>query len=268
MGIHFQAVSYQYAKSTVYALNDVTLQIPVGSIFALLGPNGSGKTTLLRILTQRLQPTKGQIILPSDFFDKRKVAILLENPGVYNRLSIEEYLRFFGSFYAITDLKNRIDFLSKQLDLPKGSTRMGEISLGEKQKVQLVRCLLHRPQLVLLDEPTSNLDPTSREIVWQFISDLQKQEGITWVVSSHLLHELDQVCTHAAFLKKGQLVDSINMQELYANQQESSHFKITAQGVNAQQIQQILHDAQIQAVVEPIQKSLSDLYRKHVGKGE
>ena len=146
-------ISYERGKSS-WALRNVDMEIPEGSIFGLLGPNGAGKTTLMRVLSGLLDVDEGEVALPNYLQDRKgrvdrcKVGLLLETPGIYGKLSVREYLYFFGQFYSLQNLEERIEELCSLFELPEHQ-KMIELSLGMKQKVQLARCLVHHPKLLL-----------------------------------------------------------------------------------------------------------------------
>ena len=181
--VRLEKVSFRYPKSKSDALSQVSLEIPQGSFFALLGPNGAGKTTLLRLLCGRMRRFEGSIKIDKElrndagFLDSKKYGVLLENPGVYSKLTIEEYLQFFSGFYGLGEgawleggsVYNRCMSFAERLKLPSLETRMDALSLGNRQKVQIVRAMLHNPKLLILDEPVANLDPNSREMVWKLL---------------------------------------------------------------------------------------------------
>ena len=210
--IHFSHLSFAYSKQSSLALDNVDFAIGKGESFALLGPNGAGKTTLLRILCGRLSALNGcvkldsEMRLPNGMLNLAKCGILLENPGVYPRLSIEEYLRFFADFYAVPDLKTRLSKLADALGILNLFQKMGTLSQGMRQKVQIMRALLPCPSLLLLDEPVANLDPESRETVWELLADWKRQTNGTLVVCSHILAEMDKVATSFAILERGKLL--------------------------------------------------------------
>ncbi|MBP5247284.1 MAG: ABC transporter ATP-binding protein [Fibrobacter sp.] len=216
----FSGLSYTYPKSNSLALDGVNLSLESGDSLALLGPNGAGKTTLLRILCGRLAVNSNALSIAEEFknpegtLDLSKCGILLENPGTYPRLSIAEYLKFFASFYDVKDVDLQIEKLAKRLELPDVSTAMGALSQGTRQKVQIARALVHRPRLLLLDEPVANLDPGAREAVWELLADWKKEDGGTLLVSSHILSEMEQVATSYAILYKGKILRSEKMSEL------------------------------------------------------
>ena len=233
-------VSFRYPKSGVDALSGVSLELPRGSFFALLGPNGAGKTTLLRLLCGRFAKFSGTIVLADDvrgtnaFLDPIACGILLENPGIYPKLSINEYVDYFMGFYAAripmwntTEARERIARIAKSLELPPLDTRMGKLSLGNRQKVQLLRAMAPAPKLLILDEPVANLDPMSREAVWKLIADWRKQEGGTAIVCSHILAEMEEEATDFAIIDRGHVLKSGRVADLAS---ETATFKVEVCG--------------------------------------
>lgn len=229
--IVFRDLSFSYAAPS-WALHNLNLTIPLGCIFALLGPNGAGKTTLLRLLTGRLPLQQGALEIPpalqasTGSLDPRKYGMLIENPGIYARLTIAEYLRFFGGFYQVSDLETRMADLCNSLEIADLNQKLSQLSLGTRQKLQLVRTLLHEPQLVLLDEPTSNLDPTARAQIWQLLTQWNQQKGTTIVVCSHLLSEMQEHCTHLGIIQAGQIQSSGTLASVLASASGPSQVRI------------------------------------------
>lgn len=301
--VKVENVSFRYPKSGVDALSGVSLEIPRGSFFALLGPNGAGKTTLLRLLCGRFAKFSGTIGLADDvrgpagrsvpstksaFLDPLACGILLENPGIYPKLSINEYVDYFVGFYAAripewneTEARERIARLAKSLELPPLDTRMGKLSLGNRQKVQLLRAMAPAPRLLILDEPVANLDPMSRETVWKLIADWRRQEGGTAIVCSHILAEMEEEATDFAIIDRGYVLKSGRVADIAS---ETATFRVEVRG-NApagnssagntpadnspafptpEKIRDILAAAGIEADVAPAQASLSRLYRETV----
>ncbi len=204
-------VDFVYPKAKKPSLKNISLQIPEGSFFALLGENGAGKTTLMRLVCGRLQATSGNVEIAESLrcgrsVDLKKIGALIENPGDYPRLTVEEYLTFFGKLYEVGNLRNRIhevlDKLNFEMDL---GMRVGSLSLGNRQKLQIARAVLHSPKILLLDEPAANLDPVAREALWMALSRYREETNCTLVVSSHILPELDLYATNFAILKKGEV---------------------------------------------------------------
>ena len=277
-------VSFRYPKSDADALSGVSLEIPRGSFFALLGPNGAGKTTLLRLLCGRFANFSGTIELADDvrgsnaFLDPIACGILLENPGVYPKLSINEYVDYFVGFYAAriptwneAEARERIARIAKSLELPPLDTRMGKLSLGNRQKVQLLRAMAPAPKLLILDEPVANLDPMSREAVWKLIADWRKQEGGTAIVCSHILAEMEEEATDFAIIDRGHLLKSGRVADLAS---ETATFKVEVRGnksagnipenLTSEKICAALAAAGIDASVSRAGTGLSSLYKKTV----
>ena len=286
-------VSFRYPKSGVDALSGVSLEIPRGSFFALLGQNGAGKTTLLRLLCGRFAKFSGTIGLADDvrgpagrsvpstksaFLDPIACGILLENPGIYPKLSINEYVDYFVGFYAAripgwneTEARDRIARLAKSLELPPLDTRMGKLSLGNRQKVQLLRAMAPAPKLLILDEPVANLDPMSREAVWKLIADWRKQEGGTAIVCSHILAEMEEEATDFAIIDRGHVLRSGRVADLAS---ETATFKVEVRGNTSagnspeiptpEKIRAALAAAGIDASVNRAGTGLSTLYKKTV----
>ena len=296
--VKVENVSFRYPKSGVDALSGVSLEIPRGSFFALLGPNGAGKTTLLRLLCGRFAKFSGSIELADDvrganthsglnsrgaFLDPLACGILLENPGIYPKLSINEYVDYFVGFYAAripgwneTEARERIARLAKSLELPPLDTRMGKLSLGNRQKVQLLRAMAPAPRLLILDEPVANLDPMSRETVWKLIADWRRQEGGTAIVCSHILAEMEEEATDFAIIDRGHVLKSGRVADIAS---ETATFRVEVRGnlasgktpegnapetLTPEKIRDILAAAGIEAEVAPAQASLSRLYRETV----
>lgn len=273
--IALDAVRFRYPKSETDALSGVSLEIPQGSFFALLGPNGAGKTTLLRLLCGRFSKFSGTLNVSVDvrgengFLDPLACGILLENPGIYPKLSIAEYIDYFVGFYAARSVswneavvRERIASLAKKLDLPSLETRMSALSLGNRQKVQLLRAMAPKPRLLILDEPVANLDPVSRETVWSLLADWRKEEGGTAIVCSHILAEMEEEATNFAIIDRGQVLKSGCVADLA---DDAKSFKIeTAAGVTLDQVRAALKNAGIDAAVTPASASLSKLYREIV----
>lgn len=273
--IALDAVTFRYPKSETDALSGVSLEIPQGSFFALLGPNGAGKTTLLRLLCGRFSRFSGTLNVSVDvrgengFLDPLACGILLENPGIYPKLSIAEYIDYFVGFYAARSVswneavvRERIASLAKKLDLPSLETRMSALSLGNRQKVQLLRAMAPKPRLLILDEPVANLDPVSRETVWSLLADWRKEEGGTAIVCSHILAEMEEEATDFAIIDRGQVLKSGRVADLA---DDAKSFKVeTAAGVILDQVRAALKNAGIDAAVTPASASLSKLYREIV----
>jgi ABC-2 type transport system ATP-binding protein len=259
----------------VEALSSVSLEIPQGSFFALLGPNGAGKTTLLRLLCGRFAKFSGKIEVDAEvrsengFLDPLACGILLENPGIYPKLSIAEYIDYFVGFYAAgnpgwkaSSTRDRIAALAQKLELPSLDTRMGKLSLGNRQKVQLLRAMAPSPKLLILDEPVANLDPMAREAVWSLLADWRQNEGGTAIVCSHILAEMENEATDYAVIDRGLLLKSGRVADIAAS---TATFVVDAPvGVTLEQVRIALKNANIDAGVVSEKANLAKLYRDAV----
>jgi ABC-2 type transport system ATP-binding protein len=219
-------VSFRSKQGRVDALRGVDLAIPQSSLFVLLGPNGAGKTTLMRCITGLVRPTAGSMAVfgetasalpegkpgpaPAEPARARlaRMGVLIENPGAYGRLNTREYLSFFGSFYAVPDLGARIRHLCGELGVETGPKPVAKLSQGNRQKLQLARSLLHRPRLLLWDEPTDHLDPASQRDVLAYLRGYLAESGATALVATHRLEQMEAVATRFGFLARGRLIAS------------------------------------------------------------
>ncbi len=212
--IKIQHVSKSYRR--VDALKDFNLEIPQGSIYGLIGPNGAGKTTLLRILAALLTPNAGQVWFDGEEVGKtptliqRKVGYMPDFFGVYPDLTSVEYLEFYAGIHGIPRKKqaSTINDLLELVDLNSKRDELVEsLSRGMKQRLCLARALVHDPEVLLLDEPASGLDPRARVELRELLRTLQGM-GKTIIISSHILLELAEMCTNIAIIQGGQLVVS------------------------------------------------------------
>ncbi|MEO7778938.1 MAG: ABC transporter ATP-binding protein [Fibrobacteria bacterium] len=217
-------VTFKSPAGPVEALRGLDLAIPRGALFVLLGPNGAGKTTLMRCITGLVEPTGGSLALFGEGMEKgvsqarrarlARMGVLIENPGQYGRLDAREYLTFFGSFYPILDLKGRIQGLCAELGLELDRKPVAKLSQGNRQKLQLARSLLHRPELLLWDEPTDHLDPVSQRQVLAYLRGYLRESGATALVATHRLEQLEAVGTHFGFLSQGGLKGAGSREEI------------------------------------------------------
>ena len=273
--VRLEKVSFRYPKSKSDALSQVSLEIPQGSFFALLGPNGAGKTTLLRLLCGRMRHFDGSIKIDKElcndagFLDSKKYGVLLENPGVYSKLTIEEYLQFFSGFYGLGEgawleggsVYNRCMSFAERLNLPSLDVRMDALSLGNRQKVQIVRALLHNPKLLILDEPVANLDPNSRETVWKLLDEWRQETHGTALVCSHVLAEMEKWATDYAVIDCGQVLKAGENPRV-VDSSVANHFELDfANPVAREQVEKALKDAGMTPSQITIKgQSLADIY--------
>jgi ABC-2 type transport system ATP-binding protein len=192
---------------TVTAVENLSLSVETGEIFGLLGPNGAGKTTTVRMLSALITPTSGTArvlgfeIGRQDNDIRRNVGILTEAPGLYDQLSAERNLSFYGAMYEVQDIPGQVERYLRMLGLwERRHEPVATFSKGMRQKLAIARALLHEPRLLFLDEPTSGLDPEAALLVRQFISEL-REEGRTIVMCTHNLDEADRLCDRIAVFK-------------------------------------------------------------------
>ncbi len=197
-----------------WAVDGVDLQVDSGQVLALLGPNGAGKTTTVRMLTSVLKPTRGSAMIAG--YDvvahsaqvRASVGVLTEQHGLYNRMPADEYLEFFGKLYGLDPhhRKVRIDSLLGNFGLQDDRRkRLGEYSKGMRQKLALARALLHEPPVLLLDEPTSAMDPESARLVRELIQGL-RSESRAFIICTHNLAEAEELADQIAIIRRGKII--------------------------------------------------------------
>src|SRR5688500_7669147 len=204
------------------AVDDVSLNVPPGEVLAVLGPNGAGKTTTVRMLTSILAPTSGTARVagydvqthPQEV--RAHVGVLTEQHGLYERMKALEYLDFFGRVYGFTaeERKRRALNLMERFGLTFAlNKRLGEYSKGMKQKLALVRAMLHNPPVLLLDEPTSAMDPQSAKQVRDAIVELQR-DSRTFLITTHNLTEAQELASKIAIIRLGRIIAQGTFEEL------------------------------------------------------
>lgn len=218
-------VTFPSRLNKVQALSGFNLQIPTGALFVLLGSNGAGKTTLMRCITGLVEPTAGTLSIfgssidskearPSNRENLARLGVLIENPGVYNRMDARAYLMFFGAFYPIQNLEDRIKTLCGDLGLVLDNKPVAKLSQGNRQKLQLIRSLLHRPDFLLWDEPTDHLDPVSQKQILQYLRHYLGETGATALIATHRLEQMESVASHFGFIAQGKLVRMGDREEI------------------------------------------------------
>ena len=201
---------------SIQALNNVSFEVPTGSVFGILGPNGSGKTTLLSIILDVLKANKGKFLWfgqPGSPDQRKKIGSLLETPNFYHYMSAADNLKITQSISG-RGTKKDIDSVLKKVRLyERRKSRFSTFSLGMKQRLAIAAVLLGDPKVLVLDEPTNGLDPVGIAEIRQLIIEL-KESGHTIIMASHLLDEVEKVCTHVAILKTGKLLTTGDVEEV------------------------------------------------------
>ena len=203
---------------SIQALKNVSFSVPTGTVFGILGPNGSGKTTMLGIIMDVLRATSGSIQLfghAPTATDRKKIGTLLETPNFYHYMSAFDNLAISA---AIKGIKNPdIDGVLKKVNLyQRKHSKFQTYSLGMKQRLAIAACLLGDPEVMIFDEPTNGLDPVGIAEIRDLIKRLAK-DGKSIIMASHLLDEVEKVCTHVAILKKGVLIAEGHVDEILVN---------------------------------------------------
>lgn len=203
----------------IQALKNVSFSVPEGTVFGILGPNGSGKTTTLGTITDVLRPTSGSYKLFNEVptaSHRSRIGTLLETPNFYH------YLSGVKNLEIAAQIKQRgqddIDHVLQLVDLTKRKdSKFNTYSLGMKQRLAIASALLGNPNVLIFDEPTNGLDPVGIAEIRELMKDLHRQ-GKTIIMASHLLDEVEKVCTHVAILKSGQLITSGKVSEILSNE--------------------------------------------------
>ncbi len=205
------------------AVRDLSFAIPRGEVFGFIGPNGAGKTTTIKVLATLLKPAAGTARI--DGMDvtrepgriRERIGYMPDFFGVYESLTVNEYLHFFAAAYRLGGRKRKAvvgDVLALTDLTDKRDAPVDALSRGMKQRLGLARVLLHDPDLLLLDEPASGLDPRARIEVRELLKELRKM-GKTILVSSHILHELAQICTRIGIIEAGRMVAEGSLEDIY-----------------------------------------------------
>jgi len=228
--IEMQGLRREY--DDLVAVRDLEVSIPAGEVYGLIGPNGAGKTTIIRMACGLLTPTAGRVSIAGvDVHQNPELAqshigYLSDFFSVYDDLKVWEYLDYFGRAYKMSaaQLSARIDEVIQQVGLEvKRDTLNRGLSRGMKQRLGIARAIIHKPDVLLLDEPASGLDPKARADLRSLLLSL-RAEGTTVLISSHILPDLEGFCTSIGVMEKGQMVRSGTIEEITS--QESQHYSV------------------------------------------
>lgn len=224
--IHISSLSKNYGG--IQALTKLNLMIPKSEIFGLLGPNGAGKSTLIKILLGLVKPTSGLIEIDGiNLFENRhnlmqKFGCMMENPAFHLHLTGRENLIYLSALSGIVLSKAGLDMLLEKAGIfSRADTKVKSYSQGMKQRLGLANALMGNPEIIILDEPTNGLDPSGINKMRKLIQNL-KEDGKTILLSSHLLGEVEKICTKAAIINQGDIVKEGRIEELLKEDQELS----------------------------------------------
>ena len=216
------------------AVNDVSFSIPTGQIVGLLGPNGAGKTTTMRMITGFLAPSSGTIkidgidVTENPVEAKKKIGYMPESAPLYGEMIVEDYLRYIAEIYG-QNPEEKLPLLCKECGLKEVmSKNISELSRGNRQRVALAHALMNDPEILILDEPTSGLDPNQVEDVRAIIREIGKTRTV--IVSTHILSEVETICSRAIIISSGKLVADSSIEELKNSIGTSSTVYITLGG--------------------------------------
>jgi len=211
----------RYGKFT--AVKGISFEIPEGEVFGYIGPNGAGKSSTIKVLATLLRPSAGKVridginVVQQPKRIRRLIGFVPDTFGVYEDLTTREYLQFFSAAYGIPR-RERGPLIENVLELTdltkKIDSQVDGLSRGMKQRLSIARVLLHDPKLLLLDEPASGLDPRARIEMRELLKELQKM-GKTILISSHILHELSQLCTRIGIIEAGEMIAAGSLDEIY-----------------------------------------------------
>ena len=217
MSLDIKNISKKYANQI--ALKDISFSLKKGDIVGFLGPNGAGKTTLMKIITSTLKQDKGEVYvygnntISDEIITKNDIGYLAENNPLYKEMNVTEYLDFIASIYNIKNKKDLISDLILKTGLEKEKYKLIEnLSKGYKQRVGIASALINNPKVLILDEPTTGLDPNQLVEIRNLIKDVGKEKIV--LLSTHILQEIPKICNHIIIIKEGEIVENITMENL------------------------------------------------------
>lgn len=226
--IRFQDLTKTYRGSAEPALKNISLQIPGNEIFGLLGPNGAGKTTAINLLCGLLKPTEGEIFINALPLEgnlkqiRRIIGVVPQDIALYPTLSVMENLRFFGNMYGLKGekLRKRMSECLHLLGLENhASRRIKTFSGGMKRRMNLIAGILHKPQILFLDEPTVGIDVQSRNVIIDYLRELHAA-GTNIIYTSHYMEEAENFCSRIAIIDYGRVIAEGNPKELIETKPE------------------------------------------------
>ncbi|MBR1792658.1 MAG: ATP-binding cassette domain-containing protein [Bacteroidales bacterium] len=228
--IEISHISKLYGKQR--ALNDVSFSIKEGEIVGLLGPNGAGKSTLMKIITCYIPPTEGDAtVCGHDIYDdpmavRQCIGYLPEHNPLYLEMYVREFLRFSAGIYGLKDARDRAEEIIKHVGLtPEANKKIGQLSKGYRQRVGLAHALIHNPKVLILDEPTTGLDPNQLEEIRHLIRTVGQHKVV--LLSTHIMQEVEAMCSRAIIINQGCIVSDDSMENISSQELTSKFHKLT-----------------------------------------
>lgn len=222
MSIEVSSISKLYGEQK--ALNTISFSVDKGSVVGFLGPNGAGKSTMMKILTGYIEPNEGAVlvngidVLVNPIEAQRCIGYLPEHNPLYTEMYVKEYLQFQTSIYKVS--KNVISEIIEKVGLtPESHKKVGQLSKGYQQRVGLAAALLHNPEVLILDEPTTGLDPNQLIEIRALIKELGKDKTV--LLSTHIMQEVEAVCDRVIIINKGEIVVDKLMNEIRSNHNQT-----------------------------------------------
>lgn len=262
--LQFEQVSKLY--NSFLAVDKLSFNVYKGDIFGFLGPNGAGKSTSIRMALSLIKPTSGKInLFGSDILNDRektlsKVGALIEKPDFYSYLSAQKNLEILGEISAVQGLKAKIDEVLDLVGLTsRRNSKVKTFSQGMKQRLGIAQTLLHDPKLIILDEPANGLDPQGQVDMRELIVRINKERGITVIISSHILNEVEQICNRMVIINKGKSVVEGNVSELLTG----SRMKVSYVTDDNEQTLALLSNSEFKDNINGIEKEKLTLLMEH-----
>ncbi len=228
----------------VHAVNSISFKVKKGELFAFLGVNGAGKSTTISIICGLLKKDKGTVLVDGSDIDhgldkvSKTLGVVFQSSALDKPMSVKDNLRSRAALYGIygKEFKNRLDELATMLDFKKLLNRkVGKLSGGQKRKIDIARALIHKPKILILDEPTTGLDPQTRKIIWNVMDDLRKKENMTIFLTTHYMEEASDA-DYVVILDRGQIVARGTPVEL---KNEYTGDFITLYGVDEEEVKKL-----------------------------
>lgn len=228
----------------VHAVNNISFKVKKGELFAFLGVNGAGKSTTISIICGLLKKDKGTVLVDGSDIDhsldkvSKTLGVVFQNSALDKPMSVKDNLRSRAALYGIygKEFKNRLDELATMLDFKKLLNRkVGKLSGGQRRKIDIARALIHKPKILILDEPTTGLDPQTRKIIWNVMDDLREKENMTIFLTTHYMEEASDA-DYVVILDRGQIVARGTPVEL---KNEYTGDFITLYGVDEEEVKKL-----------------------------